>query len=167
LTEAVREWVVAGGLVEGPDGLLLVCNRRAGGRMEWTPPGGVVEVAGGESVVDGLTREVQEETGILVTEWAGPVYEVSAEATAMGWRLRVEVHAAVAFEGELAVDDPDGIVVDAAFVPLGDCADRLAGCDPWVGEPLSAWLTERWVPPRAFAYRVDGERGADLTVVRL
>jgi 8-oxo-dGTP diphosphatase len=31
----------------------------------------------------------------------------------MGWHLRVEAHLAVAYEGELRVDDPDGIVVDA------------------------------------------------------
>ena len=35
----------------------------------------------------------------------------------MGWRMRCEVHLAVAFDGELHVDDPDGIVVEAAFVP--------------------------------------------------
>ncbi|HEX9995281.1 MAG TPA: NUDIX hydrolase [Acidimicrobiales bacterium] len=163
----MREWVVAGGLVEGPGGLLLVRNRRAGGRFDWTPPGGVVEVGDGESVVDGLTREVQEETGILVTEWAGPVYEVTAEAAGMGWRLRAEVHVAVRYEGDVAVADPDGIVVDAGFFPLEACAERLAGCDPWVREPLGQWLAERWVPPRAFAYRVDGDRRDALRVVRL
>lgn len=163
----MRDWVVAGGLVEGPDGLLLVCNRRRDGSLDWTPPGGVIELGDGESVVDGLTREVLEETGLLVTEWAGPVYEVTAEAEGLGWRLRVEVHVAVAYEGELAPDDPDGIVVDARFVPVPDCAGRLAGCHRWVSEPLGDWLAERWAGARAYAYRVDGGAGGAVSVVRL
>src|SRR5687768_5294009 len=78
-TLSVRNWTVAGGLVESDAGLLLVQNRRRNGSFDWSPPGGVIEVAEGESVVDGLTREVQEETGLLVTEWLGPLYEVQAD----------------------------------------------------------------------------------------
>ena len=37
---------------------------RRNGSSDWTPPGGVIEVADGESVLDGLTREVAEETGL-------------------------------------------------------------------------------------------------------
>ncbi len=91
----MRDWTVAGGLIESDDGLLLVCNRRRNGSFDWSPPGGVIEVADGESLLDGLTREVEEETGVRVTEWAGPVYEVHAEAVDLGWRLRAEVHVAV------------------------------------------------------------------------
>ncbi len=50
-------------------------------------------------------------------EWSGPLYEVRAHAPDMGWRMRCEVHLAVAFDGDVCVDDPDGIVVEAAFVP--------------------------------------------------
>jgi len=53
----VREWLVAGGIIEGPDGILLVQNRRRDGSLDWSTPGGVIEVHEGESVVDGLTRE--------------------------------------------------------------------------------------------------------------
>jgi 8-oxo-dGTP diphosphatase len=163
----VHEWLVASGIVEGPDGLLLVQNRRRDGALDWSPPGGVVEVADGESVVDGLTREVREETGITVTSWVGPVWEVHAEAPGMGWRLRVEVHRAVAYEGELEVDDPDGIVVDARFVPVDDCARQLA--DTWLPthEPLVAWLAERWTDARAYRYSVDGPNRADAIITRL
>src|SRR5205823_11367271 len=47
---SVREWLVAGGLVENHDGLLLVQNRRRDGSLDWSPPGGVIDVGGGESV---------------------------------------------------------------------------------------------------------------------
>ena len=73
-------------------------------------------------------------------EWSGPLYEVRAHAPDMGWRMRCEVHLAVAFDGDVIVDDPDGIVVEAAFVPPTECAALLASCAPWVGEPLAAWL---------------------------
>src|SRR5947207_10821676 len=76
----MRDWTVAGGLIESDDGLLLVCNRRRNGSFDWSPPGGVVEVNDGETLIDGLTREVEEETDVRVSEWAGPVYGVRAEA---------------------------------------------------------------------------------------
>jgi len=151
--------------VEGPDGLLLVQNRRRDGSLDWSPPGGVIEVHEGESVVDGLTREVEEETGIVVTQWTGPVYEVAAVAEGLGWSLRVEVHRAVAFSGDLVVDDPDGIVVDARFVPVVDCDSHLQGCHRWVREPLGAWLEERWAEPRAYRYRLEGDRLGAINVV--
>src|SRR3954465_9752770 len=99
----MRDWLVGSGVVEGPDGVLLVQNQRRNGSLDWSTPGGVIEVHEGESVVDGLTRGVEEEGGIRVAEWIGPVYEVEAIAEGLGWSLRVEVHRAVAFEGELVV----------------------------------------------------------------
>src|SRR3954454_22862421 len=165
-TLEVRNWTVAGGVVVNDQGLLRVQNRRRNGSFDWSPPGGVIEVADGESVVAGLTREVEEETGIRVTQWIGPVYEVAAVAEGLGWSLRVEVHRAVAFTGDLVVDDPDGIVVDARFVAAGECAGHLEGCHPWVREPLGAWLAERWGEARSYRYRLDGERLGSITVVR-
>ena len=163
----MRQWLVASGIVEGPDGILLVQNRRRDGQMDWSPPGGVVEVADGESVVHGLTREVQEETGIFVTEWEGPVYEVEAEAIGMGWNLRVEVHRAVSFEGDLEPDDPDGIVVDARFVSVDSCLEQLASTWLPTHEPLGAWLAERWTDARTYRYRVDGDARSSMHVTRL
>ncbi len=78
----MRDWVVGAALMWSDEGLLLVHNRRRGGREDWTPPGGVIEE--GEPLIEGLTREVREETGLTVTEWGGPVYEVSCQAPDMG-----------------------------------------------------------------------------------
>lgn len=149
----------------GPAGLLLVQNRRRDGRHDWTPPGGVID--DGEGLIDGLTREVREETGLEVTEWAGPAYRIEASAPGLGWHLRVEAHIAVDYSGTLAIDDPDGIVVDARFVELGECAGHLHANHPWVREPLMEWLDERWDEGRDFAYRIDGERPGDLVITRV
>ena len=164
----MREWLVASGIIEGPDGVLLVQNRRRNGSFDWSTPGGVIEVADGESVLDGLTREVKEETGITVTQWQGPVYEVHAEAEGMGWRLKVEVHRALEFSGDLVLEDLDEIVVDAQWVATDACGPHLEACPVWVREPLAAYLDERWPGDApSFRYRVEGaDRGA-MTVVRL
>jgi hypothetical protein len=95
------------------------------------------------------------------------VYEVQAVAEGLGWTLRAEIHRAVRWRGELTVDDPDAIVVDARFVPLDCCDTYLAGCHPWVAEPLGAWLVERWDRCRSYRYRLDGDTPAALTVRKL
>lgn len=161
---ALLDWVVGGAVVEGDGGLLLVQNVRHGGRMDWTPPGGVIDE--GEDLLTGLAREVAEETGLVVTEWAGPLYEIVACAPGLGWRLRVEVWAARSFEGELAIHDPDGIVVDARFVALDELAGLLAGNHPWVVEPLTEYLAERWAEQRRFDYHLEGGAMAELVITR-
>ena len=76
--------------------------------------------------------------------WEGPLYQVTAVAIEMGWQMHCEVHRAVDFAGDLRIDDPDGIVVDAAFV-TPDLVDRhLDDCFRWVRDPLAAWLLDRW-----------------------
>ena len=165
-TVGVRRWVVGSALIEGPEGLLLVQNRRRDGRLDWSPPGGVIDE--GESVIEGLTREVEEETGLRVTAWEGPVYEVEAEAEGMGWHLRVEVHRAARWDGEVrAGEDPDGIVVDARFVPLNACITSMEGTWLPTTEPLAAWLAERFAGGRSWRYRVDGDRREAMRIVPL
>ena len=39
---SLREWTVAGALVETPQGVLLVRNVRHGGFEDWSTPGGVI-----------------------------------------------------------------------------------------------------------------------------
>ncbi len=160
----MRDWLVGGGLILNGDGLLLVRNRRRSGEHDWTPPGGVIDA--GETLIDGLTREVAEETGVTVSRWRGPVYEVEVVAPGLGWRLRVEAHLALQHAGELHVHDPDGIVVEAAYVDTGDCEGHLAGCHRWVSEPLAEWLSSRWVDGRRFHYCVEGDDSRTATVSR-
>jgi 8-oxo-dGTP diphosphatase len=164
----MREWLVAGALVEAPGALLLVRNVRRGGYSDWTTPGGVID-ASDTSLLAGLTREVEEETGLRVTRWEGPLYEVRCVAADLGWVLRVEVHRAVSYEGELRVADPDGIVVEAEFLPPGECLHRLTATGAqWVHEPLQEWLAERWGPDaaRGYNYDVRGTRRDALSVRR-
>ena len=163
----MRHWVVASGLIEADDSLLLVQNRRRNGGLDWSTPGGVIELDDGESIVAGLTREVAEETGIEVREWTGPVYEVEAVAEGLGWALRAEIYRALDWAGDLVIEDPDGIVVDARFVPLRDCDGYLEGNHLWVYEPLGAWLAERWDQSRLYRYRLVGDTIGSITVEKV
>jgi 8-oxo-dGTP diphosphatase len=164
---ALSEFTVAGALVESSEGLLLVRNQRRGGVTDWSTPGGVID-ATDPSLLAGLAREVQEETGLRVTAWEGPLYEVRAVAPDMGWIMRCEVHRALSFEGELFVDDPDGIVVEATFAAADACTEFLALCAPWVREPLTDWIEQRWGPDdaRSYEYDVFGAGRDDVRVVR-
>ena len=157
---------VAGAVMEQDGHLLLVQNRRRNGAHDWSTPGGVVDPTD-SSVLAGLTREVEEETGLIVRAWDGPLYEVNAIALDMGWQMRCEVHRAVEFDGDLRVDDPDGIDVDAGFFAPNHVDECLADCFRWVRDPLAAWLGERWAPsaPRRFTYEVRGTSLASFEVV--
>ena len=161
----MHEWVVGGAVVEGPLGILLVRNRRRDGSFDWSPPGGVID--SDETVLEGLNREVREETGLQVVSWSEVVYEIAATAPDMGWNLRVEARVATAWTGELTIDDPDGIVDDAAWVHPDECATQLSGNARWVAEPVVEWLTERWSGSRSYRYHVEGTTASDLTVRRV
>ncbi|MGB6056793.1 MAG: NUDIX hydrolase [Microthrixaceae bacterium] len=168
----MRDWVVGGALIESVDPVgvgthvLLVENERRGGSRDWTTPGGVIDE--GEEILEGLGREVREETGLEVVSWSGLLYEVLVDAPGLGWRLRVEVHRAVDVEGELRVgQDPDGIVVGADWTSRDDCPGLLRAGPAWVHEPLSEWLRDGFESPRRFDYEVGGSSMADLTVRRV
>ena len=161
----MKSWLVAGAVIEGPEGLLLVANRRRGGVIDWSTPGGVIDE--GETVLEGLTREVSEETGLTVTDWDGLLYGIEVSAPELGWDLRVEVHRAAHVEGDLVIDDPDGIVFDATYLDVASCEARLAASHRWVREPLGAWIGERWLVARRFRYHVEGADPATVVVSEL
>lgn len=162
----LRKWQVAAGLMEMDGRLLLVENLRRNGKRDWSTPGGVVEH--GEDPVDGLTREVLEETGLTVTEWSGPTYTVETVAADMGWHLTVHVFTALSWTGEVTTgDDPDGIVVDARFAQGHECAELLHTAGRWVAEPVLEWLADRWEGTRAFRFHLYGADRSTLRVERV
>lgn len=162
----VRDWLVGGALIQRAGELLLVANRRHNGTVDWTPPGGVID-AEDASVLHGLTREVREETGLVVMAWEGPCYEVVVDAPGLGWRMRVEAWRAVKVTGELAIADPDGIVEEARYVAHEECPPLLETVAPWVRDPIHEWLAEPWSERRTFRYSVRGSERASAEIIRL
>jgi len=161
----MRQWLVAGAVIESPTGLLLVRNRRRDGSFDWSPPGGVIDH--GESLLEGLTREVEEETGLIVSAWSQKLYEIEAHAPDMGWLLRVEAWKAEAWSGELCCADPDGIVDEIEWVPHHHCEGRLEGVARWVAEPIVDWLSAQWTDERTYRYQINGAYPNDLVVTRI
>lgn len=134
----MRRWKVGGALIPHGDGLVLVCNRRKDGSIEWTPPGGVIDP--GETVLGGLAREVLEETGLVVASWSHCSYTVTVDAPDMGWSMRVEAWLAAEVNGDVVLADPDGIVEEVRFAAGHEAPGLLAASPPWVRVPLVDWL---------------------------
>lgn len=162
---SLRRWEVAGGVIVDHRGVLLVANRRRNGVIDWSTPGGVVD--SGESPLEALTREVREETGLSVLEWSERLYEVEVIAPDLGFHLTVHAHRAQVFQGDIVVDDPDGIVVDARWIALTGASTRLQGSSPWVVEPLLDYLTRQPEHDQLFRYRLLGGPRSERRVLRL
>jgi 8-oxo-dGTP diphosphatase len=165
MADELRQWTVAGGILAREGRVLLVQNQRRNGDVDWSPPGGVIDE--GESAIEGLRREVEEETGFQVQAWSGPIYRIEVEAPGFGFFLRVEAHLALDFGGELRIDDPDGIVIGAEFVDAELARLRLDGAPRWVAEPVLDHVIDGVDDGRLYSYRLEGSGPEDRNVVRL
>lgn len=166
----MRNWFVGGALIprlDGEDlgGLVLVGNRRRDGSVDWTPPGGVIDR--GERLRDGLVREVFEETGLTVTAWEDLRYSVVVEAPDLGWRLRVEAWETASVEGDIRIEDPDGIVEEVRHVGASDALTLLATSPQWVHVPVGHWLDGAIGDGGSFRFRVLGSDRATTRVERI
>ncbi len=158
----MRAWRVASAVIENDGQVLLVQNRRADGRVDWSMPGGVVEK--GEDPMLGLHREVAEETGLSVGAWGPLLWTTFARSESMGFSLIAETYIAHSIDGVIDVADPDGIVTDARWFALDDAISALDSTWVPTRQPFVGWLQERWSNPRTFDYSVEGDRATGLVV---
>ena len=135
----MRAWQVGGALIRRDGGLVLVANRRRDQSVDWTPPGGVIDA--GETIREGLVREVREETGLVVHELTRCAYRVEVQAPQLDWVLTVEAWEAEA-TGEMCIDDPDGIVEHCRSVPFPEVPTLLTASPAWIQIPVGHWLQQ-------------------------
>jgi ADP-ribose pyrophosphatase YjhB (NUDIX family) len=145
--------------------VLLVANKRRNEEVDWSPPGGVIDP--GEEALEALTREVEEETGLMVASWSELSYSVEVVAPDHGFHLDVVCHTAEAHDGSIVVDDPDGIVIAAEFVASDLIVDWLDGSPPWVAEPLVEHIRGLRPIGHRFRYRLRGGPRGERHVLRL
>jgi 8-oxo-dGTP diphosphatase len=111
--------------------------RQAGPGEEpyWTVPGGRVEPR--ERRYAALARELLEETGVHVVHPGAPAFLVEVDDRRDGWRGHVWTWDVARWQGEPArrPADPDGLVLEAAWVPLDEACRRL---DLVSWQPLTA-----------------------------
>ena len=115
--------------------LLLVRQAGPGEEPHWSLPGGILE--DGELVSEGLAREVGEETGIRILELGALAYAVQLDSrrpprfrrstgAEVGFLATIWTFEVGSWEGDVRARDPDGVVLEAVFVPRTEAVERLA-----------------------------------------
>jgi 8-oxo-dGTP diphosphatase len=145
-------------IIRRGDEVLLIRESEPGTEPAWVVPGGRMEP--GELAAEALVREVREETGLVVTDPGRLAFVTQAADAARGWHVTVFAFDVAAFTGTPCPADPDGFVVEACFVPIGDACARLSRANLRArGEPLVAYLRGEADAGAIWAYRreVDSE----------
>lgn len=135
---------VAAAIVRRTDELLMVRQPGPDEELFWTVPGGRIE--DDELATEALVREVREETGIEVTDTGVVAFSVQLDERREGFFATVWTFEVAAWEGEIAVNDPDGFVREAAWVPLEEAISHLERIS-W--QPLTARYLRGEVGPRS------------------
>jgi 8-oxo-dGTP diphosphatase len=100
----------------------------------WTLPGGIVE--DGELLTEGLAREVVEEAGVEILELGALAFALQADSrqpprfrrrsgSETGYLATVWTFEIRAWRGDVGARDPDGVVIEASFVPRAEAIARL------------------------------------------
>jgi 8-oxo-dGTP diphosphatase len=135
------------GIVRRGDDVLMVLQAGPGEEPYWTVPGGVSEP--GELMTDALVRELREETGLKVLDPGTLAFTAQVDDQKIGYFATVWTWDVARWEGDIAVDDPDDLILEAAWVPLAEACRRLdlIGWQPLTArylrgdlEPRSVWL---------------------------
>jgi len=154
---APKTLIIAVGVVRRGEEVLLVNQfRHPDPHPTWALPGGRLEV--GENLVDTLVREVGEETGLIVKE-VGPILSVTHTVDSINHHQYLAFILEVAsWEGTLQPRDPEGVVFDAAFLPVPEAITRLHSI-PWpdMRDPSIAAIRGDQQPGTLWLYREEGD----------
>lgn len=154
-----KHYRVAAGIVRQGDCLLLVRQQGPDDpEPTWALPGGMVE--DGEFYGEALSREIHEETGLVVSAIGRFAYLVQLDNRRDGYQTLAAVYEVAAWSGHIGGNDPDQLVHAVEFVPHAEAIRRLERL-PWrhMREPAVAYLSAGGATPKMWQYRqhIDGE----------
>jgi 8-oxo-dGTP diphosphatase len=105
----------------------------------WSLVGGKVEA--GESAHQALIREVKEETGFDVELEAIGVMLYQVFIDFEGQPTEAQIYEVTRWTGDFNIQDPDGLVIEAAFIPLEQALVEIHKLDySPMSEPLLSYL---------------------------
>jgi 8-oxo-dGTP diphosphatase len=130
---------IAAAMIRQDDQVLMVYQRAPDSNEWWSTPGGVIEE--GESIIDALVREVREETGLQVIDPGRLAYITQWENIPENHQAFAFVFEVKAWRGELKPADPDGLIVEAKFLPIEEVVANFKKLN-WgiLTEPAIAYL---------------------------
>ena len=135
-----RAALVVGGVARRDECVLMVHEHTLGGEGpdQWVLPGGRVEP--GELLDEAVRREVEEETGARVATvgalaFATQHYRPGEDQPLLYLAFDVELADP---DRQLQPDDPDGLIIEAAFLPITEAIGRLPSAELTPGNHSTA-----------------------------
>lgn len=147
---------IAAALIQRDDEVLLVEQQWPNAPSPtWTLPGGRIEP--GELLVEAMCREVQEETGLEVTDPGQLLYTFQHHSPDKERQTYGFVFAVAEYRGEIEIADPDNLILSAHFLPRTEAIARLSNQRLWraAREPIVAYLQGEATPGATWLYRHD------------
>jgi 8-oxo-dGTP diphosphatase len=154
--------LIAAAVIEQDDKILLIQQKgELDSEPSWALPGGVVKA--GEMLNQALSREIQEETGLNQITPGSLLYVTQIENPSGQSRTIAFVFSVTHWQGELQPNDPDDLILGAAFLPIEEAIDKLSR-NPWLvmREPVIAYLSGKAKPGTVWCYHWYEDDSAEL-----